>query len=89
MNQNTARVAAEALAAVRNASAEASAAAEYMDPELHALLVTLTSVAVETTEQAIRSAGGDAATLVFWSSSDHAWKPYATEAQQHATAYIL
>ena len=86
MNTNTTRVAAEALAAARNASAEASAAQEYMEPELAALLITLTTIAVEATEQAVKSAGGDAATLVYWAGGSNEWRVFASEASQRATA---
>ena len=86
MNTNTARVAAEALAAARNASAEAAAATEYMTPELAEVVTTFTNIAVEATEAAIKAAGGDAATLVYWAGGSNEWRVFASEASQRATA---
>ena len=77
MDSNTARVAAEALAAARNASAEAVAAAEYMTPEMADIVTTFTNIAVEATEAAIKAAGGDAATLVYWAGGSNEWRVFA------------
>jgi hypothetical protein len=68
--------AAAAIAAARNASAEASAASEYMTPENAAALATFTTIAVEATEAAARMAGFDPALLVYWAAGSHEWQPY-------------
>lgn len=74
MNSET--QAAAAIAAARNASAEASAAREYMTPENAAALTTFTTIAVEATEAAARMAGFDPATLVYWAGGSHEWRAY-------------
>ena len=73
---STQTVAAEALAAARNASAEASAATEYMEPRLAAMLVTMTGIAVEATEAAIKAAGYDAGNLVYWAGGSNEWRVF-------------
>jgi hypothetical protein len=78
MNQNQTAAAAAMIAAARNASAEASAAREYMTPENAAAVLTFANIAVEATEAAARLAGMDPDTLVYWNSGSHEWSPYNT-----------
>jgi len=76
MNAQQTATAAQAIAAARNASAEATAAQEYMEPALAAAVITLTNISVESIEAATRAAGIDPATLVYWASGSHEWRAY-------------
>lgn len=82
--------AAAMIAAARNASAEASAAKEYMTPEQADAVLTFSTFAVEASHAAARAAGFNPDTLVYWASGSHEWRAYnVTDADAATDVYYL